>query len=126
MQAIGLNEGDVRQLLKVVDRFKKDLAGRVSPTNSSVSSKLPQVDELPVNQSNMHSAPGAFELPFRRVEFDNVPICPNNEIFKGRFFNLEQCQQIIRMSEAYAYINSGWRPEIYTLTNLDLHVRSTY
>jgi hypothetical protein len=26
------------------------------------------------------------------------------------------------MAETYAYLNTGWRPEIYTLTNLDLHV----
>jgi len=26
------------------------------------------------------------------------------------------------MAETYAYMNTGWRPEIYTLTNLDLHV----
>ena len=33
-------------------------------------------------------------------------------------------EQIIRMSELYAYQNKGWRPEIYTLTNLDLHCKA--
>ena len=29
------------------------------------------------------------------------------------------------MSEVFAYQHTGWRPEIYTLTNLDLHVSQT-
>lgn len=28
------------------------------------------------------------------------------------------------MAELYAYKHTGWRPEIYTLTNLDLHVKA--
>jgi hypothetical protein len=65
---------------------------------------------------------GAFEIPHRKIDFDITPISIKDGIFKGRLFSIEQCKEIIRTSEQFAYANSGWRPEIYTLTNLDLHV----
>ena len=60
------------------------------------------------------------------MNFDIEPISTKHKIYKGRFLTIEQCKQIVRMSEVFAYQNAGWRPEIYTLTNLDLHVRNFY
>lgn len=41
--------------------------------------------------------------------FNFEVICAKNEIFKGRLFTVDQCNQLKRMSEYHAYkVNSGW------------------
>jgi hypothetical protein len=67
---------------------------------------------------------GAFEVPYRRINFQLTPVCERNGIYKGRLFTTAQCAQIVGMAEHFAYNTTGWRPEIYTLTNLDLHVKA--
>jgi len=54
-------------------------------------------------------------------DFNFEVICAKNDIFKGRLFTKEQCDQLNRMSEYHAYgeldtVNTGWTNEIYTLT----------
>lgn len=54
-------------------------------------------------------------------DFNFEVICAKNDIFKGRLFTREQCDQLNRMSEYHAYneldtVNTGWTNEIYTLT----------
>ena len=56
-----------------------------------------------------------------RHDFSMQTICSDNEVCKGVLFSIEQCRQLNRMSEFYAYsqigvINSGWSDQIYTLT----------
>jgi len=56
-----------------------------------------------------------------KQDFSLQAICSDNEVYKGVLFNVEQCEQLNRMSEHYAYsqigvINGGWSDQIYTLT----------
>ena len=49
------------------------------------------------------------------------PICLENDVFKGRLFTVDQCEQINRMAEYHAYrqlgvVGGGWSDQMYTLT----------
>ena len=39
-------------------------------------------------------ATDAFTVPFQRVDFQFTPLDAERKILKGRFFNVEQCQQV--------------------------------
>ena len=56
-----------------------------------------------------------------KQDFGIIVVNKDHNIFKGRLFTEEQCEQIIRMAEYAAYgsigtIGDGWGNEIYTLT----------
>lgn len=56
-----------------------------------------------------------------RHDFAMEAICAENEVYRGRLFTVEQCEQLGRMSEHYSYgqigtIGAGWTDQIYTLT----------
>ena len=94
LRSMGLNPADQAELTKIIrDLNKKDTAAHHR-------TKLPGVA---VNKSRAGAdCLGVFDLPYRRMDFQLAPLDKNKAIFKGRFFNVEQCQQIIRMSESYA------------------------
>jgi hypothetical protein len=59
---------------------------------------------------------------FTKVQdFAIQTICADNNVYTGQLFSIEQCEQLNRMSEHYAYkqigtIKGGWTDQIYTLT----------
>lgn len=52
------------------------------------------------------------------LDFELEALSAEHDIYKGRLFTEEQCEQITRMAEYHAYrgIGTGWTNEIYTLT----------
>lgn len=112
---LDLGHADIFHLIRVIEAL-----------DSQYSKKTPSLEhldtEVGISRPLKLTFPGAFEVPFMWEDFQIVPICSQNHIYKGRLMSAAQCQQVLRMSEQYAYANSGWRPEIYTLTNLDLNV----
>jgi len=114
LKAMEFKPLDESGLTKIVRELKR--ATRPS------SSKLPAVA---INKSHDISSPGAFEVPYCKQDFQLHALDVERSIFKGRLFNVEQCQLVNRAAESYAYKTTGWRPEIYTLTNLDLHVSAS-
>lgn len=51
--------------------------------------------------------PGYFNLePKPQMEITNV--CPEYGIFKARLLTEEQCDQLVRMAEVFAYNTTGW------------------
>jgi hypothetical protein len=48
-----------------------------------------------INKSEVsRSGMGVFENPYRRVDFAMTSLCKKNQIYKGRFMNVEQCQHV--------------------------------
>jgi len=63
------------------------------------------------------------------TDFELQVISQEHDIYKGRLFTVEQCQQINRMAEYYAYsrigtIGAGWTNELYTLTAQHLQCKN--
>ena len=114
---MGADEFDRPAILRAITNLDEIPASRDNGASLSTSSNLStQVD-------------GAFDKKIR-TRFEEAPpsqdfclevICAKNNVFKGKLFTPEQCDQLNRMSEYHAYkgigtIGAGWTNEIYTLT----------
>eukprot|EP00568_Trieres_chinensis_P001396 CAMPEP_0183292244 /NCGR_PEP_ID=MMETSP0160_2-20130417/1366_1 /TAXON_ID=2839 ORGANISM="Odontella Sinensis, Strain Grunow 1884" /NCGR_SAMPLE_ID=MMETSP0160_2 /ASSEMBLY_ACC=CAM_ASM_000250 /LENGTH=350 /DNA_ID=CAMNT_0025453165 /DNA_START=52 /DNA_END=1104 /DNA_ORIENTATION=+ len=112
---LGLDTFDRQNIFRVKDKLNK---------SSSFASNYYHAQRKLISTQRY----GAFDrrvLPRFEVEekqdFSMETICSDNEVYKGVLFNVEQCKQLNRMSEHYAYrrigvINGGWSDQIYTLT----------
>ena len=54
-----------------------------------------------------------------RQDFEIRTICTDNDVYTGQLFSIEQCKQLNRISEHYAYkqigrLDSGWTDQIHT------------
>mmetsp|Transcript_27482 Transcript_27482/g.42353 ORF Transcript_27482/g.42353 Transcript_27482/m.42353 type:complete len:353 (+) Transcript_27482:38-1096(+) len=129
MHASGVRElSDIQyltedQILEMgIDQFDKQNIKRVQERLSNDSHHLHQLRELSTKRDGAFDRKvlSRFEVE-ERQDFDIRTICSENDVYTGQLFSIEQCEQLNRMSEHYAYkqigtINSGWTDQIYTLT----------
>mmetsp|Transcript_61436 Transcript_61436/g.150366 ORF Transcript_61436/g.150366 Transcript_61436/m.150366 type:complete len:371 (-) Transcript_61436:1383-2495(-) len=111
---MGFDNFDTRELARVMDKL-----------TSCDRGEHQQGRELSALVDGAFDRPtiGRFDLTPQQ-DFEMQVICPQNDIFKGRIFTVEQCEQLSRMSEYHAYaktvatntIGAGWTNAIYTLT----------
>ncbi|CAB9507624.1 P4Hc [Seminavis robusta] len=133
----GLTDEDIRNMgadsfdRRNIQRVMKDLNGQFG-TQSADGDIGTQEDPQahPANKLLTTSVDGAFDNnnkilqrfeAVREQEFCIEPICLEHDVFKGRLFTVDQCEQINRMAEYHAYsklgvIGGGWTNEMYTLT----------
>ncbi len=107
---LGLDNFDQQNIFRVKDKLYKK-------TNSFASKQLISTKR---NGAFDRRVLSRFEVE-EKQDFSMEAICSDNEVYKGVLFNVEQCKQLNRMSEHYAYkqigvINGGWSDQIYTLT----------
>jgi len=118
--SMGVDALDRRNLLRVIDKLNKN-----SENTNIQTTRRPPATTPPVMSTQID---GAFDQKTTQ-RFEAVPqqdfcleaICSENDVFKGRLFTVEQCNQINRMAEYHAYskletVGAGWTNEMYTLT----------
>jgi len=110
---MGFDVFDIRELARVMDKLTLCDAGEHEQRELSAL----------VDGAFDRPSIGRFD-PLPQQDFEMQVICQQNDIYKGRLFTVEQCEQLNRMSEYHAYkrrsatntIGAGWTNEIYTLT----------
>ena len=110
---LGLDTFDRQNIFRVKDKLNKS---SYAPSNYAQCKLLSTRREGAFDRRAL----SRFEVE-EKHDFSMQPICSDNEVYKGVLFNVEQCEQLNRMSEHYAYsqigvINGGWSDQIYTLT----------
>ncbi len=111
---MGLESFDRRTILRLQKKLKTNSS--YCATNNTVHREL----STQRNGAFDRKVLSRFEVE-EKHDFSMQTICSDNEVYKGVLFNVEQCKQLNRMSEHYAYsqigvMNSGWSDQIYTLT----------
>lgn len=111
---MGVDNFDSRELVRVMNKLTFRNDGEQQQQQRKLSALVDGAFDRP--------SLGRFDV-IPRQDFEMQVICAKNDIFKGRLFTVEQCEQLNRMAEYHAYksiatnsIGAGWTNEIYTLT----------
>ncbi|KAL7526173.1 hypothetical protein ACHAXR_003092, partial [Thalassiosira sp. AJA248-18] len=108
---MGIDTLDRRNIIRVQEKLNM---------NGSDASKAPWELSTQRDGAFDRKVLSRFEVE-EKQDFAMQAICSDNEVYKGKLFSVEQCEQLNRMSEHYAYsqmgiVNAGWTDQIYTLT----------
>lgn len=103
------------------DAFDRSILRRVrNDLATDDDTESPAVLSTSVDGAFDRIIPKRFEVAPQQ-DFEIQVVSEEHDVFRGRLFTVEQCQQMNRMVEYHAYrgigtIGAGWTNELYTLT----------